>query len=79
MSYRSRSRSHDSEGGGFFDGGSGGGGGCLRPVGVTRVVLGQGGLGDALQHLLGEDSQQLPADVQRLKDGSVLVVTWGES
>ena len=64
--------SQDSEGSGFFGSSSCG---CLCSVGVTRVVLGQGALWDTLQHLLGEDSQQLPANVQGLKDGPVLIVT----
>lgn len=62
------------EGGGFLGssrGGLGLGGGA---VSVARVVLGQRGLRDALQHLLREDTQQLPPDVQRLEDGAVLVV-----
>ena len=41
--------------------------------GVPRVVLGQDVCRNPLQHLLGEDSEQLPSDVQGLEDGSVLV------
>lgn len=48
-------------------------------LGLTGVILGQDGLGDALQQLLGEDAQQLPADVQRLEDAPVLVGAWGRS
>ena len=42
---------------------------------VPGVELRQSGSGDPLQHFFGEDSQQLPADVQRLENGAVLVVT----
>ena len=43
---------------------------------LSRVELGDGAGGDSLEHLLGEDPQQLPADVERLEHGAVLVVTW---
>lgn len=49
-----------------------------RRLGLAWVVLSQDVLGDALQQLLGEDAQQLPADVQGLEDGPVLVGTWEE-
>ena len=45
--------------------------------GVPRVELSQGRGRDPLQHLLGEDTEQLPADVQGLEDSAVLVVTLG--
>ena len=51
---------------------AGGAGVLLGPV--PGVELSQGGCGDTLQHLLGEDTQQLPADVKRLKDSTVLIV-----
>lgn len=37
---------------------------------VSGVELGQCGGWDTLQHLLGEDTQQLPANVQGFKDGA---------
>lgn len=42
-------------------------------LGIPRVELGQGALGDPLEHLLGEDPEELPADVQRLVHCAVLV------
>lgn len=42
-----------------------------RPV--TGVELVDHALRDALQHLLGEDAQQLPTQVQRLEHRAVLV------
>lgn len=39
------------------------------------VVLVQGLGGDTLQHLTGEDTEQLPSNVQGFEDGTVLVVT----
>uniref|UniRef100_A0A182QVN8 Uncharacterized protein n=1 Tax=Anopheles farauti TaxID=69004 RepID=A0A182QVN8_9DIPT len=41
---------------------------------VARVELGQDRGRDTLEHLLREDTQQLPADVERLEHGTVLVV-----
>jgi len=41
---------------------------------VTWVELCQDRSWDPLQHLLGEDPEQLPADVKRLKDSTVLIV-----
>lgn len=37
---------------------------------VPRVELCKGGGWDPLQHLLGEDPQKLPANVQRLENSS---------
>ena len=48
--------------------------GLFGLAGVAWVELGQSAGRDALEHLLGEDTQQLPADVERLEDGAVLVV-----
>ena len=51
---------------------------CLFSIlvlGVTGVELGQGALRNPLQHLFGEDSHQLPADVQGLVHAPVLVGT----
>lgn len=45
---------------------------------ITWVKLGEGGSGYSLQHLLGEDTQQLPANVQRFKYCAVLIITLGE-
>lgn len=42
---------------------------------VSRVKLAQGALRDSLQHFFGEDSEQLPANVQSLKDSAVFVRT----
>ena len=36
--------------------------------GIPGVELGQGGRWNTFQHLFGENSEELPADVQRLKD-----------
>lgn len=41
---------------------------------TAGVVFGQGFGGDTLEHLLGEDAQQLPANVERLEHGTILVV-----
>lgn len=41
--------------------------------GLAGVELGQRALRDPLQHLFGEDSQQLPADVQRLVHRPVVI------
>lgn len=41
--------------------------------GLSGVELGQGALGNPLQHLLGEDSQQLPANVKSLVHRPVVV------
>jgi len=46
--------------------------------GVPGVELCQGGGGDTLQHLLGEDTQQLPSNVQGLEYRSVLVAALGD-
>lgn len=48
---------------------------CGLVARVTWVEFGQDRGGNSLQHLLGEDTQQLPANVQRLEHGAVLVVT----
>lgn len=45
----------------------------LRPLAGVELV--RHALRDALQHLFGEDAQQFPAQVQRLKHGAVLVRT----
>lgn len=47
-------------------------------LGIPRVELGQRALGDPLEHLLGEDPEQLPADVQGLEHRAVLVGPCGE-
>lgn len=43
--------------------------------GVPRVEFAQGALRDSLQHFFGENSEQLPANVQSLKDSAVFVRT----
>lgn len=45
---------------------------CALPA-VAGVKLLEQSLGDSLEHLLGEDAQQLPANVQRLEYGPVFV------
>lgn len=52
------------------------------PASVTScrlpgVKLGKGTLRNPLEHLLGEDSQQLPADIQGLIYCPVVVRSWG--
>lgn len=42
---------------------------------VSRIEFGQDGRRNSLEHLLGEDAQQLPSDVQRFEHGAVLVVS----
>jgi hypothetical protein len=42
---------------------------------VSRVKFAQGALRDSLQHLFGEDSEQLPANVQSLVDSAVFIGT----
>ena len=42
---------------------------------ISWIELCKSGLRDSLQHLLGEDSQKLPADVQSFLDRSVLIMT----
>lgn len=43
-------------------------------AGVARIELGQDGCRDTFEHLLGEDTEQLPANVERLEHCTVLVV-----
>lgn len=43
--------------------------------GVSRVEFAQGALRDPLQHFFGEDSEQLPANVQSLVDSAIFVRT----
>lgn len=43
--------------------------------GLSGIKLRQGTLRNSLQHLLGEDSEQLPADVQGLVHGPVVIWT----
>lgn len=52
------------------------GGSSLSPLGITRIVLCKCRLGNALQHFLGENSQQLPSNVKRLENGSILIVAF---
>lgn len=44
-------------------------------AGIPGIELCQNGGRDTLQHLLGENAEQLPADVQRFVYWTVLVVT----
>lgn len=53
----------------------GGGVALVAAAGLPGVELRQGTLRNSLQHLLGEDPEQLPADVQRLVHGPVVVWT----
>lgn len=43
---------------------------------VSGVVVVENTLWDSLEHLLGEDSQQLPANVKRLEHSAVLIDTY---
>lgn len=56
---------------------------CERPLvaagGLSGVEFGQGALGDPFQHLLGEDSQQLPANVESLIHRPVVVGAYRET
>lgn len=45
---------------------------------VPRIEFSQNGGRNTLKHLLGEDTEQLPADVQGFEDSAVLVVTLQE-
>lgn len=45
---------------------------------VPRIEFSQNGGWNTLKHLLGEDTEQLPADVQGFEDSAVLVVTLQE-
>lgn len=51
--------------------------GSVAGGGLPGVELSQSALRNPLQHLFGENSQQLPADVQGLKHRPVVVRTWG--
>lgn len=44
-------------------------------AGVTRVELGQDGSWNTFEHLLGEDTEELPTNVEGLEHCTVLVVT----
>lgn len=56
---------------------------CERPLvaagGLSGVELGQGALRNPFQHLLGEDSQQLPANVKSLVHRPVVVGAYRET
>jgi len=43
-------------------------------TGVARIEFGQHTGGNTFQHLFREDTQQLPANVERLENGTVFVV-----
>lgn len=45
--------------------------------GISWVELCQCAGGNPLQHLFGEDPEQLPTDIQRLEDGPILVIALG--
>lgn len=42
-------------------------------TGISRIEFREGAGWDSFKHLLGEDSQKLPADIQRLEDRAVFV------
>lgn len=42
-------------------------------TGISRIEFRESAGWNSLKHLLGEDSQKLPADVQRLEDGTIFV------
>ncbi len=50
--------------------------GGLAALAVTSVELGEGLVVNALEHLLGEEAQERPAQVQRVVHGTVLVGAW---
>lgn len=54
-------------------------GGSMACGGLSGVKLGQRALRDSLQHLFGENTQQLPADIQSLKHCAVVISTWMEN
>ena len=45
---------------------------------IPGIELGECTGGDSLQHLLGEDTKQLPADVERLEDSTIFVGSLGD-
>lgn len=45
---------------------------------ISGIEFSQDGSWDTFQHFLGEDTQQLPANVQRFEDGTVFIVTLEE-
>lgn len=51
------------------------GSGSVAHGGLSRVKLGQSALRNPLEHLFGENTQQLPTDVQSLEDRPVVVRT----
>ena len=46
---------------------------CLS-AGLSRIELSQSRLWNTFQHFFGEYSEELPTDVQRLKNCSVLII-----
>ncbi len=56
-----------------FARGTASGTGTGTGTGVPRVVLLERRLGDAVELLLGEDAEELPAEVEALEDGALLV------
>ena len=44
--------------------------------GRARIELGEDALRYTLEHFLGENAQQAPADLERLEYGAVLVVAY---
>ena len=51
----------------------------LSSTRVSRVEFSKHVGGDTLQHFLGEDTQQLPSNIQRFKHCAVLIITlWNE-
>lgn len=59
----------------LLGGGRGEGEALVAAAGLPGVKLRQGALRNSLQHFLGEDPEQLPADVQSLVHGPVVVWT----
>lgn len=51
-------------------------GGAMTCSRLSRVKLGQRALWDSLQHLFGEDTQQLPANIQSLENRAVVIRPW---
>lgn len=50
--------------------------GILARGGLARVPLVEGLLGDTVEHLLREDTEELPCCVEGVEDGTLLVSTW---
>lgn len=50
--------------------------GRLSMTRISWVELGERSGRDTLQHFFGEDTEELPANIQRFKHGTVFIITW---